>query len=616
MENNNPRYLKLDQKVFNMAPNLFGTQGKPNADQFTSLPKPLANDGTKIYAVYPTITSEAFSMTMDNYRNHVAAYNFKTVAENEANAKYNLQIDKFLKENPLTEIQRTAIRFFHGKYRNTFSRVFNEEAEKYNLEFGMIIKLRKIQTVKPSTELVFQNFLHLYNTQLMKRNTQYMRFRITTPRPIEAFKVNAHHVTSLKRGEFLSLDLCKKTIRSHRERMEEAGILVDYHFSGAQRPVEMQISPTILVVLDMKTSKFVVAENQHVTPPNGKVLPDNNDNTRTIINECEIKENVKNHSQDKEFPAVTPFSFVFYKNTSSKEQKENFPPPPPGVKFSRKLPPLATSAGKYNQTTTAGAVINENFQQNSAAAIAVENGDGGSKRRNTISDQLESFVIHNQDLAEGLARGDYNNYTPIDMRWLEVEAYSGTLLNEQFRTIALQDFFKNVAKLYKNSTPFAGSWKKAINLYFENKFISFTGNAFNKSVILDDIKGLRWRLEHVRKYSARNPDWQMLFPAQYFDFSRLDRKEGGFEYTKKAHARHEKYKADAEVRKRRNEAAAELRKKTVNYSKKCETEIRKFFKQKITFQQLIDYVDNNLPSQFKDQLPKMIERMSLKFNVK
>ena len=608
---------RIDNKVYNMAANLFGIQKEQQSDQFVILSSTVTNEPNKIMAVYSAIIEKAFALTLDNYRLHVATYNFVAREENEQIAKYNVQVDKFRKDHPLDKLQTTAANFFQLKHGGEYSKNYNDQVELYNQQYGMIIRKKRIQTIKPVTEQVFTNFLYLYNGQLMKRNAEYMRLRITTPRPVQEFKVNPHQVKSLKRTNgAASLDLCKKTIRSHRERMQEAGILVEYHFAGANRPVEVHINPGILVVLDLKTSKIVTAENQHVTLASGKVLPDNNANTRTIINECEIKANVENNSPDKEFPSVTPKPFVFYGNTSSKEQNAPLPPPPAGVKISETLPHLATSSGKFARTVTAGQVINQVFQ----SANTDENDYTGSDSPKNKSQMFRTLLIHPQQLAEELASGMHDNYRSIPLRELQSEAFRGTLVNEEFRQLVLYDFFKASAKFWRDCAPdkkpFVGVWKKAINLYLEHKFMAFTGGAFNKSVIVDDIEQLRWRLEHVRKYRIRNPNWQMLFPSDYFDFRREHNKEGGFEFTKKAWAKHKKYRDGAEARKRRAEVQSELRTKHINYAKKCETQIRKFYKNQMSMPELLHYVEHNLPSQFMQELPGMIEKIGVKFNSK
>lgn len=244
---------------------------------------------------------------------------------------------------------------------------------------------------------------------------------------------------------------------------------------------------------------------------------------------------------------------------------------------------------------------------------------GGAKSvkvSGSLSEKLQNLIVHPQELAVNLANHEYNNYKPIDIRYLHKEAYSGTMLKEEFRELVIQDFFKTMSKIYKNSTPFAGSWKKAINFYMLNKWISFTGDAFNKAAIVDDIQQMRWRAEWARKWFVKNHKVTPLFPADYFDMTRKTSKEVGFEYTKAKYNEHLQGKAKYEALKKKREANAIRRKETINHAKKCENEVNRFFKNKITMSQLFDYVENNLPPDFLEKLPQMIEKRSLKINEK
>lgn len=563
----------LDSRVFSLASNLFGFG---NTAEKTIIQETIATTvatalqtENRIMAVYPAISMEAFSITMDKYRKYIAVYNFKTTAENELTEKHNREVLKFLSENHLNDIQREFTKVFLHKSKTLKPREYNVQADAFMKDHGLIIEKKKIQTVKYATELVFQNLLHLYNSQLMKRNEQYMKLRVTAIRPIEEFRINSFLVTALQRNGVTSLDLCKKTVRNHRQRLEECGVFVDYHFSGQNRPVEVHINSEILTVLDLKTSKLTTAENQCVNPVSEKVLPDNNENTRTDLNESQMKENVKNISQfDKEFPSVTPSYLFFTRTPASKLQ---------------------------NPTEGAGAE--------------------SVKVLNTLSEKLQNLIIHPQELAVNLANQEYNNYKPIDIRYLFKEAYSGTMLKEEFRELVIQDFFKGIAKIYKNTTPFAGSWKKAISLYMQNKWIAFTGESFNKAGIAEDIKQMRWRAEWARKWFTKN-EFPPLFPFDYFDMTRKTSKEVGFEYTKAKWGEHLQNKSKYEALKKKQEANAVRRKTTLNHAKKCENEVNRFFKNKITMPQLFDYVEKNLPKEYLEKLPQMIEKKSLKINEK
>jgi uncharacterized protein YqgQ len=561
---------RLDDKVFSLASNLFGfgnTQVKKEVEQIIAMPLQLDN---RIIAVYPAIIEEAFATTMDNYRKYIASYNFKTQAENELIQKHNTSVEIFCKNNTLNQVQIEFRKVFVLNKKNLKPRAYNKAVNEFCKDYGLIVEKKKIQSVKYTTEIVFQNLLHLYNSQLMKRNEKFIKAGITASRPIQEFKINSFLVTQLKRKEISSIAICTKTVRNHRQRLEEAGVFVEYHFSGRNRPVEVHINPEILVVLEIKTSKLKRAENQSFRITYWNLLPDNNENTRTSLNEYQKNENVENisHFQRSSGEALTP-SILFFTGTPNSKQ----------------------------EISTKGA------------------GEKNSKKQNTLSDKLQNLILHPQELAVNLANGDYLNYKPIDIRYLFKEAFSGTLTNEEFRELAIQDFFKSISKIYRFSTPFAGSWKKAINLYYQNKWIAFTGNSFNKSVLVDELQQMRWRTEWARKWFIKN-QFPPLFPYDYFDMTRKTSKEVGFEYTKAKWNEHllSLIKYEALKKKQQNNAVRRL--DTINHAKKCETVLNRFFKNKITYTQLYDYVQDNLPKEYLEKLPDLILKKSLKDNEK
>lgn len=562
---------RLDNKVFSMASTLFGFGENPIKEVSNApIEKPLQLSG-RIIAIYPAIIEEAFSITMDNYRKYIASYNFKTQAENELIQAHNNSVKEFCKTTVLNEVQIQYKRLFllHNA-KNNNPRGYNEAVNQFCNDYGLIVEKKKIQTVKYATEVVFQNLLHLYNSQLMKRNEKFIKGGIASKRPIEEFKINSFLVTQLKRNEVSSIAICTKTVRNHRKRLEEAGVFVEYHFAGRNRPIEVHINPEILVILDVYTSKIKRSENKELRLTYWNVLPDNNESTRTFINEYKKKENVENISQDirSSSEALTPSHLFFTGTHTSKEAM---------------------------QTKGAG-------------------GDPETKEK-TLSDKLHELILHPQELAENLANGNYHNYKPIDIRYLYKEAFSGTLNNEEFRELAIQDFFKSISKIYKSSTPFAGSYKKAINLYYQNKWIAFTGNSFNKSVLVDEISQMRWRIEWARKWFVKN-EFAPLFPYNYFDMTRKTAKEVGFEYTKAKWNEHLKAIAKYDALKKKQQANATKRKETINHSKKCENAVTRFFKNKLTYSQLFDYVEQNLPKQYLEKLPDLILKKSLKTNEK
>lgn len=561
--NNTP----LHSDVFNIARNLLGLEIPAQKElKHEVAVKAIATEpDSQNMAVYPAIIDEAFAATMDNYRKFAALKNFQVSEENHKISEFNRNVRSFKKLNrhSLTEVQLEFATRFPKTYRSLNPTDYNEKVDEFVKDYGMIVQKKKMITLKPMAEMVFQNLLFLYNQQLMKKNTRYISCNIITKTPIEPFKVNSWKVTQLKRNGVKSLDLCKKTILNHRRRFEEFKVLVNGEFHGSSHATSVKINPEILVVKDTYNSKIVKAENQPVTSECGKKVPNDNEKlTGTFINESQRNENGQADFLDKEFPSVTP-SIVFYSNTSSNVE-------------------------------------------NSTEAAAEKNVKVGE----TLSDFLESQIIHPQELAVRLANHEFDGYRTIPIADLEKEAYRGTLTNEEFRELVIQDFFRSMGKIWKSATPFAGSWKKAINLYYTSKWISFTGNSMNKAAIFDDIKQMRWRSEWARKWFITNK-FNALFPYDYFDFTRTTSKEVGFEYTKAKWNEHLRNKEKYEALKKKREANAVRRKSTINHSKKCENEIKRFYKNRITLTQLYDYVERNLPAEYLQKLPEMIEKHSL-----
>ena len=568
-------HQRLDDRIFTMASTLFGSVPKQDKEE---LQNPIAVESAKplqlfnrIIAIYPAIIEEAFSSTMDNYRKYIASYNFKTQAENELVQLHNNSVQEFCKSNVLNQIQTEYKRLFllHNK-KTTNPRDYNEAVALFCNDYGLILEKKKIQTVKYATEVVFQNLLHLYNSQLMKRNEKFIKEGITAKRPLQEFKVNSFLVTQLKRNEVSSLAICSKTVRNHRKRLEDAGVFVEYHFAGRNRAVEVHINPEILVVLEVKTMELKRFENQEIKFSFGNILPDNNESTRTILNEYKKNENVENTSQVQR---------------SSSE----------ALTFSNSF---LTGTHNGNDTIPTMGV-----------------GEKKGKVNNELSQQLQELLLHPQDLAENLANGEYHHYKPIDIRFLYKEAFSGTLTNEEFRELAIQDFFKSISKIYKSATPFAGSYKKAINLYYQNKWIAFTGNSFNKSVVVDEIQQMRWRIGWAVKWFTKN-EFSPLFPYNYFDMTRKTSKEVGFEYTKTKWKEHLEAITRYDTLKKKQQSGATKRKEAINHAKKCENALNRFFKNKTTYTQLFNYVAQNLPKEYLEKLPDLILKKSLKANEK
>lgn len=545
------------------AANLFGYQPQER------LPEPIAkvlqNDNV-VKAIYPAIIDEAFARTMDNYRKYVSDYNSRVKESNLAIDKHNAAVQIYKKNKQLAEYEQQILRNFLIRFANLNAWEYNAEVDNAGETFSKFIEKQRIQPIRYATEQIFQNMLYMYNRQLMTRNSEYMRLGVKHPQPIMEFEINAYHITTIKRNEIISLDICNKTVRNHRARLTEAGIITNYTFCGSKRGVKTHINAEILEVLDLQTNKIARAENQCVTPENEKVLPNTNETTGTFLKEYNKRESATPDSCDKELPTATgslDYKNVFYRNTGCKLKISHRGAAPETVKVSE-----------------------------------------------TLSDKLRELIMHPQDLAEKLTAGHYNNYIPLDLRLLYKEAYGGTLTRSEYRELVIQDFFKSAAKLYRFSTAFAGSWKNAINSYMNYKFLTHNNIEFNKAIVFEDIPQLRWRLEDARKWFAKpNVVVSASYPSVYFDFTRKTKKELGFEYTMKRWERHLKYQDEQPAKKRKLERNAENRKKNINNSKKYEDAVRLFLNGKKDFNWLIEYIQNNLPVEFYNSLQYTLESL-------
>lgn len=555
----------LHQGVQDKLKNLFGEDDEPVIGR----PDALAPDYV-LRAYYPIITKEIIPLIMDNFRAYVDEYNIATGWENVDIFNHNQEVAHFLK-NKATDVQKAYAGHFPKLNAKLDDREYNELADRENMAHGQIIAKRMIETIKYPTEQFFQNFIYVYSLQLLKYTAEFRRYKTVYKRPVQPVDINSHFITQLQRSESSSarsLAVCSRTVRNHRKRLVEAGVLVNRVFQGASKAVRYDINPQILVVFDTKTKRNVGAVKQELSLWKGKNFPDSNEVTRPFKEEYKEKDDAAQSLVDKESAEPTAF-FVyrstFYKDTLSKPQNS-----PEGA---------------------------------AAETVKVEK---------NLTEQLRELIIHPQELAENLALHEYDNYTPLPIRTLAAVVSDGRMTNAEFKELVVQDFFKTIAKIYRNKTVYPGNWKKAINRMMNEEFLSHLKDPqghyhpLGKEAVLKRISELRWRIESARKW-FNGKKWNPLYPYQYLDPTRTDSKEVGFAYTKKGWLKHLKYLENQPVAKVLEKQEATRRKARIGNSKKYDTAIAQFLKGRQTQQQLEDYVLKNLPPEYLRALPKEIQ---------
>ncbi|CAM4176219.1 MULTISPECIES: hypothetical protein [Flavobacterium] len=515
---------------------------------------PSSRNERPLYAVYPNINNEAFTATMNCFRVFVAKLNDYRRDENILIDNYNEEVKKI----ELNSNQITLKKLFIKKHKTLCATQYNKEVAAFFDTHKFKLPKKKLHIVKYQTELVFQQFLHEYATQLKENTKVFKQLGIEEKRPLKQLEINSFKIVSLQRNGVKSIDVSKETIKNHRRHLVEAGVLFDYTFCGHKRGVKCHINSEILTVLDLKTQQLTTIENQLVKERTAKNFGNNKEVTVTELKNNNIKENVENISLGKG-TASPDNSFVFYGNTNSQDEKK----------------------------------------QTGAAAKNVK-----------LSESLLKLIENEYDLCNNLAAGKYNNYKPIDIRALYQESLNGTTTREQFKELVIQDFFKNAARLYRNSTPYFGSWLKAYLSWMQRKFL-VNGNLYRKDLMVEKLQEFRWRLNHATKwFQAKGV--RPLFPNQYFDFTRTTSKEIGFEFTKNAYTRSQNSLTNKAKQENKMLADAKKRKERINHAKKFDLAFKRFTNNRATLNDTLDYIKNNLPENFRDKFSERLIEYSTK----
>lgn len=528
-------------------------------------------DLAPLIACWPLLNREARAMTMENFRLWRAVHNNKVEALNEEIKKYNIQVEIFCagelnevqKQFPLLFLKNIKLAEKKSKYE---AKQYNILVEEFNKERGMLLKKRKEETLKYAVELHYENHLHLYAKQLYQYTREYMKLGTSEFCTVRPYDANSYHVTGLERSNdtetfVYSLPVCNATVRNVRRKLERAGMFTHYAFAGHKKGVKMHFSSKILVLFDAKTGNYTNTENQPVTSQTSKEFTDKN----KAFTRTSIKVNKRENGQ-ADFPVLgTPaagLSSFFYKNIQAQDENSKLGAAPANVKVSQKR-----------------------------------------------TEFLRNTTLADTNLAVRLASGEFHNYKHVDFEVLEKEAYSGTLSRPEKMELVKHEFFKHLSRIYRGSTPYAGTYQKALVL-FEDQFYVSNGNGkflIGKDMMVDKLKEWTWRINFAQRWFLKR-NWRPLNPHDYLDPTRTDKNEIGFAYTKKAWEKHLKDKEKQPEKAAIIKKNAAIRKAKINYSKKYHTYESRFFNNKITVTELITYVKDNLPANYMQEVTNSIQK--------
>ena len=521
----------------------------------------------EVLYVTPHINNEDFKISMENYRTAVHHYNKKVEKANAETLIYNTEIELAREKNRLTREQLSILINFNKMIAHLTVWERNERTVEFNRCNGPKSPQEKIQTIKYQTEQVFASILWHYNMQLNLRENRYRGIDI--PSPLPHISLHTGWITSAKVNEVVRLGICQKTFRNHRRRLSEANILQDYIFEGSARPVKMKINPDILSITDKFFKGKSSTDNQRFIPDGRKELPHNNVSIGTLVNNIKIKANVNNIQNEKirssGEKALTTHDFSFYKNTRKQLQKKN---------------------------------------------------DTRGKKNISQSDILLNKIEDPADFVQNLASHHYDNYVAIRIEKLEKEVSSGTLDRDEFKELVLQDHFKTAAKLWKGKSPYAGSWGNAYNTWKREKFVTHSGESSNKHITLARIPQLRWRVAKVGRYIKTHPDFQLLFPGDYFDVTRTTSKEGGFEYTMKFLKKHEADLKRGKSKKKTTISKEKARKLRMTDIQKVHKHVSGYIRDKFDLAELITKVEQIGNRALTQKLPEIVNKADILYQSK
>lgn len=513
---------------------------------------------------------------LDKYRQYVQQYANNCDKLNKEVIAYNSKVIAHIEQTNNKDWAASVTASFKSDLGRCSIQQYNKEARERNLELAQpLIQLKKYVPVKKSTEHVFSMIIFKYGMQIDEKNKILLNCGATTTRALQKVKVNHHELANTVINDVYTLPYCKRTIHNHINRLVECGILFDYAFRGREKPVEYHVNSQILTLFCNKNKKTLTIENQLFKYNYGKKLHNNEIDTRAYKNKKEIIEPVKKHARIKGTDTIGGVL-----NTMQLSQKSD--------------------NNESNDESTNTRIETSSEEQTRGANFSPK-----------ISEYLYGNLQDTQSLMQDLTQQHYENYRFTQRHQLEKEVYQGNLLKAEFRELLLQIFIKLAGPIYKNRTPNEGSWRKAWNIINDEFLLNPNGSIPSKPVLMYQFDNLVYRITYAKRFFNKFPDFNPLYPSQYFDPTRKQKKSGGFAYTIEVLKRREKSLENKEKQKAKQIEAAKQRNYKLKAIELVEKQVNKLKNGKITIMQLHDYVSDNahIPQEVKKNLPKYIQRI-------
>ncbi|WP_291866562.1 hypothetical protein [Maribacter sp.] len=538
----------------------------------------IQNSGDKDYnlwAVHPVLTGEAQKFTLHAYTLYTNSYNQKVRAANKEIKKQQQASEEWAENQP--KAKQENIHFIKWGYvknnTNPNTWEYNKKVEAYNTRYGSpILPMKRIQTIKQSTEKVFRTMLWEYAHQLFQVSKNKKLNQQEYCRPVYKMEINTKHLENTKDGLGLPMiNYCADTILNHKERLIEAGVLLNNEFRGSQRGTKHHVNTQILCVHDDFEQKLTCTDNQLVKIFKPEVLGDTVTPTRAISKTI-IKRDVHNFtSLDKDKLEKT--------NLNTAYPTDNFTGAPKG-----KMAKLPTPPTKKKTK-------------------AAEN-----------SEFLQEKIQSPDKLAQKLSQKEYEKADPLPSDALKYEATHGLLSRSEFRELLIQDLFKQFSKMYKNhahfSAIFAGAWYTSIQTWLQStELMNKNGHYLQKDKALFRYKCILFAIKDKSfgaLYVARRTKFVVPAPNVYLNPKNNTPGTFGYHFNQVAKNSAKKIQAAEKIKSDSTKKAVKS-KEYANNLRKLNTHIARFFNGKTDYQTLFQYVRDNMPREMQQDFHKHVE---------
>ena len=571
--------------------------------------------------VYPILTSKGkendFAITIRNYNWHIKKYNHQVSLDNAEVREYNKEVIRYRKQAIIDTEQKVREGIWKEQHKHLDPEAYNQAVEKYNRKHGPQLRKHNLkQPVKKDSEKFFIAILHQYNMQLFKRQSMRKQLGVSVLADMPKAEIYPNKIVELERDGYRVLPVSVETVRHHRERLEEAGVLLDYEFRGDHRAIKVRINASILSVTDNGVQKNPAAENQPVKESQTKKVLHNNVSSRGhVVNNSKIRtKGVSASAKTTIVPAEGQSGVsATAETTQSPAEGSTRSPIKHDAKNFDSGKKINTGPEKSRAATaennSPGADPEKKFLhppvKNSTDGIEKSEADQRPIAKNKQSQVLTNTLIDPAYFVKALAGGKYLKYRHLDAKVFQHEAYYGAMHPDDFVELAIQDLFKFSSSIFeKLDNVHPGSWMNAYKLWIADKFKSFNGHRLSKPNTFERWGKCLEVLKEVKAYLKNHPEWYPHYPSLYFDPARTQSEHNSFEFAYQ-NFRLEDERIDTYKRRKIN-ANKSLRHKTD--VKKAQEKIRLWLRGKLDLQDVYDYAQHNLDRAVNEKINDLIQR--------